>query len=136
MKTLDTVASPGSERFDTRPDGASFAARSKVWLERDGKVVLSEWRIDLLAAIDETGSLVHAAEKLEVPYRTASYKLKEAEQRMGFKLVEAQSGGADGGSSRLTPAGRDLVERFRRVTQGVATLANARFRAEFGDLDG
>ena len=41
--------------------------RSKIWLERDGKVVLSDWRVELLAAVDETGSLARAARNLDVP---------------------------------------------------------------------
>ena len=55
----------------------SLCARSKVWLERDGQVVLSDWRVELLEAIEATGSLARAAARLDVPYRTAWYKLKE-----------------------------------------------------------
>ena len=130
-----TRATPAPTARGAEPAGP-VDPRSKVWLERDGEVVLSEWRVELLAAIDETGSLVRAAEKLEVPYRTAWYKLREAEERLGLSLVETQSGGADGGGSRLTPVGRELVARFRRVAAGVAELVDRRFRAELGDLLG
>jgi len=34
-------------------------------------VVLSEWRVELLEAIDALGSLSRAAETLGIPYRTA-----------------------------------------------------------------
>jgi molybdate transport system regulatory protein len=108
--------------------------RSKIWLERDGAVVLSEWRVKLLETVDELGSLTLAAERLDVPYRTAWYKLREVQKRLSVDVVATQRGGADGGGMRLTPAGRDLVTRFRRVAAGVAELVDARFRAELGDL--
>jgi molybdate transport system regulatory protein len=108
----------------------------KVWLERRGKVALSEWRIELLEAIAETGSLVRGAERMAVPYRTAWYKLKDIEECLGVKLLATQSGGAKGGGSDLTPEALDLIARFRRVTAGLSDLVEHRFRAEFADLLG
>jgi hypothetical protein len=73
-------AEPTRRRRVPRPEPspeASLCPRSKVWLERGGQVVLSDWRVELLEAIEATGSLARAAERLEVPYRTAWYKLKE-----------------------------------------------------------
>ena len=110
------------------------AVRSKIWIESGGEVLLSEWRIDVLAAIEETGSLARAAERLDVPYRTAWERVREMERRLGAPLVETASGGADGGGSRLSPYGRDLVARWRRAASGVREDIEARFRAEFGDL--
>ena len=59
------------------PGDVALAPRSKVWLERDGQVVLSDWRVELLETVEATGSLARAADQLGVPYRTAWYKLKE-----------------------------------------------------------
>jgi molybdate transport system regulatory protein len=112
---------------------AGLEAHSKVWLERGGRVALSEWRIELLEAIAETGSLTRAAEKMSVPYRTAWYKLKDIEASLGVKLLESQSGGAEGGGSDLTPEAHALISHFRNVTAGLAELVEARFRAEFSD---
>lgn len=106
--------------------------RSKLWIERGGKVVLSEWRITLLEAIDRTGSLAKAAEEMGVPYRSAWQRLKESEERLGVRLVDAQSGGADGGGSVLTEAARDLVHRYRRFSEGIAELVDQRFKESFG----
>lgn len=107
--------------------------RSKVWLEREGKVALSDWRIDLLAAIEEAGSLSAACERVGVPYRTAWYKLKEVEGALGVKLLSTQSGGAAGGGSSLTPQGREIVERFRRAQRDIAAIVEKRFADELGD---
>jgi molybdate transport system regulatory protein len=107
--------------------------RSKVWLERDGKVVLSEWRAALLQAVVETGSLSAAATKLGVPYRTAWTRLREIEAGLGFKVLDTQTGGSDGGGSTLTPAALEVLERFGRVARGVDKLVDDRFQEEFGD---
>jgi molybdate transport system regulatory protein len=107
--------------------------RSKIWVERGGEVLLSDWRVDLLEAVEETGSLAGGAAKLGVPYRTAWERVKETEGRVGMRLLETESGGTEGGGSRLTEEARELIARFRRITAGVAELVERRFREE---LDG
>lgn len=106
--------------------------RSKLWMEVDGVAVLGDWRAALLEAIDRTGSLAGACEEMNVPYRTAWQRLKESEERLGFRLVTTVSGGADGGGSTLTPEARDLLSRYRRFSEGIEDLVNARFREAFG----
>ena len=122
--------------METEADDAAGTTRvrSKVWVERGGEVLLSEWRVALLAAVAETGSLARAADKLGVPYRTAWHRIKETEGRLGLRLLETESGGAEGGGSRLTEDAQDLVARFQRVTAGVAEQVERRFRDELADL--
>ena len=105
----------GSER------GGPLEIRSKIWIERRGRgdVVLSEWRVELLEAIEAHGSLSRAAEALDIPYRTAWERIKATEGEIGFRLLDSESGGLDGGGSRLTPQARDLCRRFRRVSGGI-----------------
>lgn len=108
--------------------------RTKVWVERGDNVLLSEWRITLLEAVAETGSLAAAAARIGVPYRTAWDRIKETEARLDIRLLASESGGAEGGGSRLTVEATDLVARFRRVTAGVADEVERRFRAELDDV--
>ncbi len=122
----------GSERSASND---ALEVRSKIWIERRGDVVLSEWRVDLLEAIEAHGSLSRAAEALDVPYRTAWDRVKATESEVGFRLLESESGGADGGGSRLTPEARDLCRRFRRVSGGIQEVVSRRFAAEFGQSD-
>ncbi len=107
--------------------------RWKVWIEQSDKVLLSEWRVDLLRTVAQTGSLARAAAAMDVPYRTAWNRIKEMEAHLDIRLLETAIGGVDGGGSQLTAEAADLVERFQRVTAGVATLVEERFCAEFGD---
>jgi molybdate transport system regulatory protein len=115
--------------------GEPLEIRSKIWIERRGRgeVVLSEWRVELLEAIDAHGSLSRAAEALDVPYRTAWERVKATEGEIGFRLLETESGGLNGGGSRLTPQARDLCRRFRRVAGGIQEVVSRRFAAEFGN---
>jgi molybdate transport system regulatory protein len=118
----------GAERGD-----GPLEVRSKIWIERGGGVVLSEWRVALLEAVDAHGSLSHAAAALEIPYRTAWERIKAMETELGARLLESESGGAEGGGSHLTAEARDLCRRFRRVSGGIQEVVSRRFAAEFGD---
>jgi molybdate transport system regulatory protein len=105
--------------------------RTKVWIERDGEVMLSDWRVALLEAVEATGSLAEAARRMAVPYRTAWHKLKALEERWGVPLLITETGGADGGRSRLTPQARELIRRFHLVAQGLQEQAAGRFDEAF-----
>jgi len=84
-----------------------------VWFESDGEVVASRWRMDLLSAIDEHGSITAGAEAIGVPYRVAWKKVHEMEDRLGEQLLVTQTGGVEGGGARLTEAGEVWVDRMR-----------------------
>jgi molybdate transport system regulatory protein len=105
---------------------------ANLWIEKDGEVVLSRWRVNLLRAIDETGSISSAAEKMQVSYHRAWEKLHEMETRLGVKLVETQTGGAHGGGARLTPAARDYIAHFEQFCNGIDELVARRFEQAFG----
>jgi molybdate transport system regulatory protein len=109
-------------------------ARVKLWIEIDGQVVLSGWRVSLLEAIERTGSLTRAAEALNVPYRTAWHKLKQMEQRLGARLVSSHSGGVEGGSTRLTPEAHRLIACYGRFAGGLAQEVDQRFQEAFVDV--
>lgn len=107
--------------------------RSKFWMEQDGKLVLSDYRVRLLQLIDETGSLAEAAARMELSYRRAWGKLREIEQNLGVKLVETAVGGAGGGGSRLTERGRKLVEMYTRFRSAAEDDVSREFDRIFND---
>lgn len=88
----------------------------KIWIEKDGKVVFGHGREELFLAIDECRSLNAAAKKLNMSYRAAWGRLRASEGRLGVKLVD--SDGAKKGMT-LTPAGKALLEKFRRLEKDV-----------------
>ena len=102
-----------------------------LWIENDGVVVLSAWRVMLLEAIEAAGSISAAAEKLNIPYRRAWEKVQEIEEGLGTKVVDTAIGGKGGGGARLTPAGRKAIEQFRRFSAGFDGEVAKRYRAAF-----
>ncbi len=107
--------------------------RANIWLEKEGEVVLSTWRVALLEAVAETGSITAGAEKMKVPYRVAWQKIREIEERLGEPVVETQVGGPGGGGAQLTPAGERYVQRFREFAAGLDEIVQRRFEEVFGE---
>ncbi|MEX2032826.1 MAG: LysR family transcriptional regulator, partial [Dehalococcoidia bacterium] len=99
-------------------------------VERDGVVLISDYRARLLDAVAEHGSVAAAAEALHLPYRTAWKKLREMEEAAGVPLLESGSGGAGGGQSQLTPAAREMVAAFRRLSAPLEDEITSRFASE------
>jgi molybdate transport system regulatory protein len=106
--------------------------RAKLWVEQDGKLVLSDYRVRMLELIEETGSLAEAAARMGLSYRRAWGKLREIEGNLGLRLVDSAAGGAGGGGSRLTDDGRRLVDLFRRFRESVSNDLQQDFERTFG----
>lgn len=107
--------------------------KANLWLEEDGKVALSSWRVRLLEAVGETGSISAAASKMGVSYHRAWDKIRECEERLGVKLIDTQAGGSGGGGSQLTPAATDYVQRFHQFADGLNEIIIQRFRESFSE---
>ena len=105
--------------------------RSNFWIEQDGKVVLSEWRVALLEAVEETGSISAAAAQQGVHFRVAWRKLKEMEDRLGVKLTRRVVGGKYGGGAELTQEGREYVRRFRKFMGGLKEIVEHQYEKAF-----
>ncbi len=105
--------------------------RVKLWLERDGRVTLSDYRAELLRHVQRTGSLAQAAAAMGLSYRRAWGKIRELEANLGVALIESDVGGVGGGRSRLTPAGSDLLARYERFTAAVARAVAALYVEHF-----
>jgi len=103
-----------------------------LWIEKDGVVVLSAWRVGLLETIDATCSISAAAKKLKLPYRRAWEKLQEIEGGLGIKVIETAIGGTGGGGARLTPAGRKAIEQFHKFSAGFEDKVQERYAKVFG----
>ena len=106
-------------------------AKFNLWIEHNGQVVLSDWRVRLLETVELLGSISAAAEQLNVPYRRAWEKIQEMETGLDLKLLDTAVGGAGGGGAHLTPAGREAVAQFRAFADGFDKAVAAKFAAVF-----
>lgn len=107
--------------------------RAKIWVERDGKLVLSDYRVRLIRLIESSGSLADAAKAMGLSYRRAWGKVKEIERNLGLPLLESAAGGPGGGGSRLTPAARRLLEQYEAFRAASSDDLVRNFHESFGD---
>lgn len=66
----------------------------------------------LLREIEKTGSLLGAAQAMNMAYSKAWKMLKESEKAWGFQLTDREAGGRDGGGSTLTPQAVRILEAY------------------------
>jgi len=104
----------------------------KLWVEEGGLLVLSDYRVQLLQNVADTGSLAQAAERMGLSYRRAWGKIKEIEQNLGVRLVQSEAGGVGGGRTRLTPTGEKLLAQYGRFRAAVEAGVDRDFAEAFG----
>lgn len=110
-----------------------LTVRSKVWLELDGVPFIGQGRLAVLHAIDQHGSMVKAAEETCISYRRIKGIVREMEAQLGVPIVVTQRGGEHGGWTVLTPAARDLMQRFERQQDGIRDEIDEVFNQLFND---
>jgi molybdate transport system regulatory protein len=84
----------------------------KLWLEENGNKLFGDGPADILKLVDQLGSLSKAAAKINMSYSQAWQLIDTLEKKLGFKLLEKQVGGSEGGGSTLTKKGRLLMDTF------------------------
>ena len=89
----------------------------KLWMvNEDGEAVFGNGLAELLEEIDKTHSMLEAAQNLRMSYRYALHRITLAEKRLDQLLVKRSRGGAKGGgSSEVTPYGKELIARYRKA---------------------
>ena len=105
--------------------------RIKLWVEKEGLLVFSDYRAELLEHIAKTGSISGGAERMGLSYRRAWGKIKEIEHNLGVRLVQSAVGGLDGGRSKLTPEGEELLARYRAFRAAVQSHVSQDFTEAF-----
>ncbi len=108
----------------------------RLWLcNQKGDGILGDGRLALLKEIDTTSSLKSAADNLKISYRKAWGNIRKAEELLGFKLVDKQRGGKDGGNSQLSPEGRQLLEAYDEFIEDFDKSINKITRKFFNKIN-
>ena len=89
----------------------------RLWITRNGKNLAGEGRIELLARIADSGSITQAAKAMGMSYKAAWDAVDAMNSAAGSALVQRSVGGKGGGGTRLTEAGQQLIESYRRYQQ-------------------
>jgi len=110
-------------RFGQEPE-SGIVFRSKVWVEKDGKLLMGWGRATLLERVDQLGSISAAARSMKLAYRNAWLWI-EAMNRLADKpLVEKSTGGVRGGYARLTDEGRRIIEELKKKRTTVRDITD------------
>jgi molybdate transport system regulatory protein len=109
--------------------------RSKVWLECEGHPFFGDGRLNLLDAVNKTGSINAAAKALGVSYRKAWSQLREMEKNAPFPLLERRVGGSGGGQTLLTNNAQMLLQRFSILCNKINQSADDYFLEIFPEME-
>ena len=89
---------------------------------------------DLFLNIDSEKSVKAACEKMDLSYSKAWKMIRNVEKAMGSPAVERTHGGADGGSAKLTEAGRKLLGCYLDFEKKGNEALSGVFRESFSAL--
>jgi molybdate transport system regulatory protein len=87
-----------------------------------GDGILGPGKIELLERIDRLGSISAAARDMRMSYRQAWLLVATMNEKFREPLVATSQGGRRGGGTRLTPAGRKVVDCYRSLVSRVERL--------------
>lgn len=85
-------------------------------------------KISLLEGIARTGSLSQAAREIGMSYRRAWLLVDSMKADFDTAVIRATVGGSGGGGAQLTSFGRELIEAYRKLEAGLASLAAEHMR--------
>ncbi len=87
--------------------------KGRLLLEKDGTSFLGKRRVDLLEAIIQQGSISAAARAVGMSYKGAWDAIDAMNNLSDQPLVVCAIGGKDGGGTRLTEHGQQIIRLFR-----------------------
>jgi len=89
-----------------------YDLKLKMWLERDGRFIVSDGRAKLLRKVKDMGSLSKAAKEMGMSYRHAWGIVHRISQNAGGDVVHSVRGGREGGVTSLTPFGEEILREY------------------------
>ncbi|MDD4915942.1 MAG: winged helix-turn-helix domain-containing protein [Methylococcales bacterium] len=89
------------------------------------EIALGPGKIDLLEAIDRTGSISAAGKSMNMSYRRAWMLVDVMNRCFTQPLVQTAKGGQNGGGAMLTPLGRQVVDSYKQISQALTHTMEA-----------
>lgn len=98
---------------------------ASLWFNKDTNRFLGSDRIRLLEKIDELGSISKAAQATGISYKTAWDIINQINNLATVQLVDRATGGKGGGGTRLTSAGREILQQYQIIEEEHRKFLNA-----------
>ncbi|MGC3980960.1 MAG: winged helix-turn-helix domain-containing protein [Steroidobacteraceae bacterium] len=95
----------------------------RLRVDFNAQCAIGPGKIQLLEAIERTGSLSQAAREMEMSYRRGWLLLDSMNNGFDQPVVSTQTGGKDGGGAELTAFGKQLVAAFHELEASTSALA-------------
>ncbi len=95
----------------------SYKIKSRIWIEFEDHVLLGEGRVQLLKAIDKTGSLSKAAKSINISYKKAWDLIDSVNKSAKKPVIVTNTGGKGGGGAELTEYGKSLILIFDDINK-------------------
>lgn len=122
-----------SKKPKARATGKKAAERgvTKLRISYGEGLILGPGKVDLLEAIERTGSISAAGREMGMSYRRAWLLVDELNRMFERPSVVASTGGASGGGASVTDFGRDVAAAYRRAEERTRIAV----REELGPFD-
>lgn len=105
--------------------GARLKIQARLML--DNEIAFGPGKAELLMAIQTSGSISAAGKHLGMSYRRAWLLVDAMNRCFQHPLVETATGGSQGGGTRLTPLGVEVLHSYQQLQQDIRTLSEQHF---------
>ena len=106
-----------------------------IRIDLDAEARIGPGKIQLLESIQACGSISAAGRAMDMSYMRAWVLVDEINRICGRAAVERQVGGKNGGGAILTPFGRSLVARYRKIERSAESVAHKELLELLADMD-
>lgn len=98
-------------------------ARLRLTITLESGARIGPGKAALLESVLSSGSISAAARAMGMDYKRAWMLMDSLNRAFTGPVVERVTGGTGGGGAQLTPLGKDLLVRYRRMEAKAAKLA-------------
>src|SRR4029077_16796890 len=96
----------------------SLSLHLRLRIVRREKIALGPGKVELLALIEETGSIGEAARRMDMSYMRAWSLIQTMNACFKQPVIEAVRGGHERGGAELTETGRRVLELYQQMEAG------------------
>ena len=108
---------------------SKFTCRPRIRIKAGQDIALGPGKIDLLEAIENTGSISAGARELGLSYRRAWDLVDTMNHCFKHPLVARVKGGKGGGGAQLTADGREMLKLYRSMEAKALKAINSEWKA-------